>query len=450
MLLRLTVDNYLSFNKETELIMIPSNKIRKKSDHKVKLANVSVLKYAAIYGANAAGKSNLIKAIAFMKLCVSKSLSPLSANDYCRNCEGNIKRPSLFEIQFSLDGNYYAYGFSAILNTTQIASEWLYKINKLNDPEKIFEWDKSKNPTYGEGLELNNSDIVRLQTYFEDFDENGNMLFLKFMNSNKKYSDDSSLYVFKKIYDFIANDIVIVTPNTTVTDISHYYNNTSIASISNLLQLFDTGISDIFIEEISMAELEKEIPEPIITDIIKTVKEKLETDNNSDPMLSIRSDYSFYNIEFKADGELKITTMKFRHRNSFYDFKFADESDGTRRLIDLVDMLLETSDERIYVADEIERSLHPKLMQKFIEIFNERHSTDRVQLIFTTHESTIMDQELFRRDEIWFVERDSNSCSYIYPLDKFKERYDKKLSKAYLDGRYGAIPVFKQFKFKEK
>ena len=71
-----------------------------------------------------------------------------------------------------------------------------------------------------------------------------------------------------------------------------------------------------------------------------------------------------------------------------------------------------------------------------------------MQLIFTTHEDTIMNQELFRRDEIWFVERDATNSSKIYSLDLFKERYDKSLSKAYLEGRYGAIPVFQQFEFK--
>ena len=80
----------------------------------------------------------------------------------------------------------------------------------------------------------------------------------------------------------------------------------------------------------------------------------------------------------------------------------------------------------------------------------EAHKDDRTQLIFTTHEDTIMNQELFRRDEIWFVERDNSNSSKIYSLDRFEERYDKKLNKAYLDGRYGAIPVFKQFTFRKE
>ncbi len=103
----------------------------------------------------------------------------------------------------------------------------------------------------------------------------------------------------------------------------------------------------------------------------------------------------------------------------------------------------------VYIVDELERSLHPKLTERFLELFSERHKEHKIQLIFTTHEASIMDQQLFRRDEIWFVERNEENNSRIYSLDRFKERYDKKLSKAYLEGRYGAIPVFKRFAFRK-
>jgi AAA15 family ATPase/GTPase len=108
-------------------------------------------------------------------------------------------------------------------------------------------------------------------------------------------------------------------------------------------------------------------------------------------------------------------------------------------------MLLIKSEDSVYIIDEMERSLHPKLIERFIQLFDLLHSNQRIQLIFTTHASTLMDQKLFRRDEIWFVERDKDSISTVYSLDRFKERYDKVLSKAYLEGRYGAIPVFNDF-----
>ena len=116
---------------------------------------------------------------------------------------------------------------------------------------------------------------------------------------------------------------------------------------------------------------------------------------------------------------------------------------------DLIDMLLTDRPDTLFVVDELERSLHPKLTERFLKLFMEAHDGTRMQLVFTTHEDTIMDQILFRRDEIWFVERDADNASNIYSLDRFKERYDKKLSKAYLEGRYGAIPVFKQFSFRK-
>lgn len=156
----------------------------------------------------------------------------------------------------------------------------------------------------------------------------------------------------------------------------------------------------------------------------------------------------FFNIRINKNQEIEITTLVLKHNASLFDFSFEEESDGTKRLFDLIDMLMNKEEDMIFVVDELERSLHPKLTEHFLKLFMEAHSNDKDQLFFTTHEDTIMDQELFRRDEIWFVERDNQNASKIYSLDRFKERYDKKLSKAYLEGRYGAIPIFKQFTFK--
>ena len=146
-----------------------------------------------------------------------------------------------------------------------------------------------------------------------------------------------------------------------------------------------------------------------------------------------------------------LTSLKtVNHLKSFYDFGFEEESDGTRRLFDLMDMLLNKREDMLYVVDELERSLHPKLTERFLQLFMQLHSEERMQLLFTTHESSIMDQSIFRRDEIWFIERNAENASEIYSLDRFKERYDKVLSKAYLEGRYGAIPVFSTFEFREE
>lgn len=112
---------------------------------------------------------------------------------------------------------------------------------------------------------------------------------------------------------------------------------------------------------------------------------------------------------------------------------------------DLIDVLMTDTEDVVYIFDELERSLHPKLTEHFLRLFNGKYVGFKVQLIFTTHEASIMDQALFRHDEIWFVERDAEGSSNLYSLDRFKEKYDRKISKSYLEGRYGAVPVFKSF-----
>ena len=134
------------------------------------------------------------------------------------------------------------------------------------------------------------------------------------------------------------------------------------------------------------------MPQPIFDSIVKDIKEKSEDERNVEFKLSMRSERSFFNIAVKKGEEPKVTTISLKHGNSFYKFKYEEESDGTRRLFDLLDMLLNKSNDTVYVVDEIERSLHPKLTSRFIELFDQIHFSQNMQLIFTTHEALIMDQ----------------------------------------------------------
>ena len=187
----------------------------------------------------------------------------------------------------------------------------------------------------------------------------------------------------------------------------------------------------------------KMIPAQLIQSIMVQLKARLQVTNAKSVHMTWRAAEGFFNIRVQENAEPEITTLVLEHGKSSFDFSFSEESDGTKRLFDLIDMLLTDRPDTLFVVDELERSLHPKLTEHFLEKFMEAHENVRMQLVFTTHEDAIMDQSLFRRDEIWFVERDADNASRIYSLDRFKERYDKKLSKAYLEGRYGAIPVFK-------
>ena len=195
--------------------------------------------------------------------------------------------------------------------------------------------------------------------------------------------------------------------------------------------------------------MSKMVPKEILFEIINTLKRQMTISNYPHVKMTWRINDGFFNIRINKNQEIEITTLVLKHNASLFDFSFEEESDGTKRLFDLIDMLMNKEEDMIFVVDELERSLHPKLTEHFLKLFMDVHSNDKDQLLFTTHEDTIMDQELFRRDEIWFIKRDNRNSSKIYSLDRFKERYDKKLSKAYLEGRYGAIPIFKQFTFKK-
>ena len=132
------------------------------------------------------------------------------------------------------------------------------------------------------------------------------------------------------------------------------------------------------------------------------------------------------------------------HGNSEDQFEYGDESDGTQRLFDLIPIFYNTNKNKVVIIDEIDRSLHTNVVKRFIELFfSITQGSDR-QIIATTHDSNLLDLELMRQDEIWFVERDNDHSSKIFSLNKFRERFDKKINKEYLLGRYGASPVFRE------
>ena len=400
--------------------------------------------------ANASGKSNLVKMISFVKNTLIDGLSMNSFDDFCKNCLENKERESIFELQFTVDDKFYAYGFSAILSQRIITEEWLYELMQDGSAHKLFIREKDKVPALGENISLNTFEKNRFLVYAEDFVGHDTQLFLSEMNRGKKYEDNSKLFFFKKIFDYLINNIIIINPNIGISNTDAYYSEESLENISALIRTFDTGVSEIKTKKITLEEMSQMIPKEIFSEILNTFNKQMQMTGLSKLRMTWRIDDAFFNICIEDSNEIEITTLVLKHVKSLFDFSFNEESDGTKRLFDLIDVLMNKKEDVVFVVDELERSLHPKLTEHFLKLFMEAHENDRTQLVFTTHEDTIMDQELFRRDEIWFVERNNENASKIYSLDRFKERYDKKLSKAYLEGRYGAIPVFKQFTFQKE
>lgn len=450
MLIKISVENFKSFDKREELSMISSSKVQVNKNHRVKIKQTNLLKNAVVYGANASGKSNLVAVFAFIKEVLMEGLPMGSVNDFCRNAEENKTRESVFELQFTVGDTFYAYGFSAILSRRQITEEWLYELMQGGGARQLFIREGNKAPSLGDGVNLTSSaEKNRFEVYADDFAGHDTQLFLAEMNRGKKYDANSRLIFFPMVFKWIMNNIIVINPNMGISNTGAYYNEESLENISRLIQTFDTGITDIKTREISIEEMGTMIPGEVVQNIFAQLKAQMQMTNLPNIQMTWRLKDGFFNIRIKKNAEPEITTLVLRHGRSVFDFNFSEESDGTKRLFDLIDMLLTDRPDTVFVVDELERSLHPKLTEHFLKLFMEAHASVRMQLVFTTHEDTIMNQNLFRRDEIWFVERDADNDSKIYSLDRFKERYDKKLSKAYLEGRYGAIPVFQQFSFQK-
>ena len=445
MLIKIGVENFKSFEDLSELSMIQSSKIQSHQNHKMNAKGVNLLKYAVVYGANAAGKSNLVEAINFMKFTLINSLPLESIKLFCRTKEENKNKASTFELQFTIGRKVFAYGFSAFLHNRVIAQEWLYELQTNGKAKPIFEFNGTNPPELSAECAVSAADRERFNVYANDYTIGGATLFLSELNRGKKYSAKSKLFVFQEVYQYLINNVIVVTPNSEVLGFQSCYKQEVLAKANDVLRSLDTGIDEVRIEQITAEKLSREIPSELYQQIFENARIQFQNAEITNVGTTIRHNDKLFNVIIERGKDPVISTLLMKHSNAKYDYEFADESEGTKRLFCLIDMLLTESKNTVFIMDELERSFHPKLTEQFIKLFSEIHENDDVQLIFTTHESTIMRQDLFRRDEIWFVDKGSNNTSKIYSLDRFKERYDKTISKSYLDGRYGAVPIFSSF-----
>jgi AAA15 family ATPase/GTPase len=208
-----------------------------------------------------------------------------------------------------------------------------------------------------------------------------------------------------------------------------------------LLNYFDTGIQGIDLKDVEFGKLV--IPQ----DLQQLIRSDLSKATNADAFGSLRFENDLYLITY-SDGDIKAKKLTTIHNQINDDeveyFSLVDESDGTIRIFDYIPLILDLMQgEKVFVIDEMERSLHPALMRKLMDLFFKYANDISTQLIFTTHESTLMDQDILRRDEIWLMEKTKAGVSSFKRLDeKFNLRFDKELEKDYLKGLFGATPVF--------
>lgn len=451
MLSKFSVKNFRSFGvAPLTLDMVASPRIQMHGEHVHEATpNVRLLRDAAIYGANAAGKSNVVRALDYMRAAVRQGFLPQgTTKEYCRVGQGLANEESIFEMQFVTGGYAYDYGFSCMLNRYQVTSEWLYELGE--SPEALFVRSTAQGITTGPVYSRISSeqDKTRFEVYADDFcsqlSSNPALLFISAVGRSKRAGGSSLFETFFRVYTWFAASLQILSANQPSPTSDFYAEGKSLDHVAEVLASFDTGVDSLSKKTITMDELDRYVDFGLAMTARQLMSqgEGLPQNQDGKTVMTLRSGDSFVGIEKADGGEPVVTVLEIHHRGSEYDFEFGDESDGTKRLFDFMDLLFSRDDDAVFVVDEIDRSLHPMLTQQLIKLFNHVHADDGCQLLLTTHENDIMSYDFFRKDEIWFVDRDEDGYSHLYSLDDFASvRTDSRLSRQYLAGRYGGIPV---------
>lgn len=450
MLIRFNVRNFLSFDKnedgKTEEFSMVAGKVRNKKEHTGDDGNLRLLKFAAVFGANASGKSNLVKAIGFMRDTVIGGLPDGYTEKYCKIDENNKERQSYFEVEIKLDDKYYAYGFEIFLSRGEFCAEWLVELTADNKEKLIFSRDIQAGK-YEFGSLLKSKGLCeKMDVYAEDIQDDNSVLFLSIMNRNKRtlYEKYKRASILQNIYMWIENSLDINYPDEPISSYSYMADTENVEEVCNLISAFGTGITgfkmvDVPVEKI-ISHLPKEVREKIMQDLEKLAIDAKKNPNKYTKGFIMRSKRDFFILGLK-DEEVICQTIQFSHNKKETLYEMSEESDGTVRILDLLEILL-SDDGKTYVIDELDRCLHPSLTYKFVDSYLQLAAKKNIQLIVTTHESRLLDFDLLRRDEIWFVNKRKSGESDIYSLEEYNTRFDQKIDKAYLEGRYGGVPVF--------
>ena len=360
-----------------------------------------IIRAASIYGANGSGKSNLIQAIVFMKRLVSNSinLQPGQPIDYHPHKLSRKEEPSTFSIQFVKNEKRFAYDF-ALLDST-VTEESLYYFPN-GRPVRIFERS---------GMHIAEGDKFR--NYHDSIEISKGIL-----KTNRLFLSCAANYTnipeIEEAFRFFNEDVVFYMPgmnNWTPYSMQLMKDNLKIReTFLMLLQELGTEIKDVRISSERKPEIPADMPEPIRQ------------------MITNAPDLVRYDAKVIYD--------------SFETDLFTEESAGIQKLFEMlcpiIDILMKG---KILICDELESGLHESIVMNMIRLFSKKHDSE-AQIIFTTHDTSLLDSRLFRRDQIWFTEMNGERSTDLYSLASIRNvRKTENFSNGYLSGRYGAIPV---------
>lgn len=435
MIIRFSTENWKSFKDKATFSMIASRE-RQHGERvpSVKKYQTKILPISAIYGGNASGKSNFFDALQFVQVLVVNGTLPdrLIPVETFKLDPKSLTQPTKFEFELLINEEIYAFSFSVTKNA--VLEEKLVQI--FTNSETVLYERKNSKIEFHKPL----SKIDFLKFAFQGTREN--QLFL----TNAVFQNVEN---FQPIYNWFKDSLKLIGPNSKYGhfDLFHEENNFQNDTMNEMLQQFDTGITRFGGEEVPI----ESIPEYLRIKLQEELKEGQAKVLAPEPTIG-----RF--LVSRTNGNLIVKKLITYHSTAYgseVKFEFNQESDGTKRVIDLLPAFLELSapnSKKVYVIDELDRSLHTLLTKRMLETFLASCSNEsRSQLLFTTHDVHLMDQEIFRRDEMWVAERDNNGCSELFSFSEYKDvRYDKDIRKSYLQGRLGGIPHLLPSEIKSK
>jgi uncharacterized protein len=427
MIVRFSVENWMSFRDRVSFEMAATRERQHRSRvPKLDKYRLGILPIAAIYGGNASGKTNLFKALNFAKFLVTKGIQPegLIPIEPFRLESTCSEKPSRFSFELLINETIYEFFFALTRKT--ILEEKL--VNITSTGEKVLYDRRNSSITF---------DATLKKDPFVNFVFKGtrdNQLFLT--NSVSQKVD-----TFRPVYDWFRDTLDLVAPDSRFEPFEQFLDEGHMlfAPMNEMLLKLDTGIVHLGGEEIPF----ENIPVP------KQVQLKLQEDiKECMTMRLLTGPGNERFIVTRRNGELLAKKLITFHPNldgTESKFEMSQESDGSQRVIDLLPAFLMISaakSKKVFVIDEVDRSLHTLLTKRLLEMYLSNCSAEsRAQLLFTTHDVLLMDQRLLRRDEMWVAERNAEGVSSLFSFSEYKDvRYDKDIRKSYLQGRLGGVP----------
>lgn len=448
MLARFSVQNFLSFDESVEFSMVAS----KESQHVTRVADgesfpARLLQSAAIWGPNASGKTNFTKVFDFAQFLIVHGTRPdrQTGRTPFKLRTGAADEPSVFEfdILVEFDGSERLFRYRFGVTGREVTEESLIEIRPVSD--RIFFTRKRG----GEGGEPEFSLDWWERRAMSEEDRTFAKVLAKGTRPNQLFlheAMDRNLTLLAPIFRWFSDQLVVLDPN------AEYLSLETMEAdrvelrdyVAMMLNRADTGVESIAPEAVPIDSLG--MPPKLKESILGALKEE------GSGMLVPAPNGQRFSIYLK-DGEpvaSRIVTYRTDTEGKPVAFETTEESDGTLRLLDLCPLfheLASPTSRKVYIIDELDRSMHALLTMALLKNHLATRSADtRTQLIFTTHDMMLMTQEIFRRDEMWFMERGSHGQVQMECLSDYKEvRYDKDVRKAYLEGRFSGVPHLKPF-----